>query len=420
MFDTLICEDLEQVPPGTELAVVLASLPWDKLSGHDLVRALQAQERQVAHYQAGAVWTTERIVAEYEEVASERILDLAEAAKGAAAEIGAALRLTRRSAEYRTSFAMFLQRRLPVVFEALLFGRIDMARAQVFVDCTLHLADAAAQAVADTLIEDAPLLTTGQLRHRLQKLCVDIDPDDARKRFESAVDDRRLVLEANNSGTANLLGLDLPPHVAASVKRWINEQAKRLRRLGDDRTMDQLRADIYLDLLRRRQTRTYKDDRPVDGGVHLTSDIDSLTGNSDKAGEIAGYGPVIADIARQVAEDQHDTEWTWEGIDPETGRPVVGGTTRRRPSTAQARKVRILHKTCVHPGCRMPAVDCDIDHRIPWASRQVTCIGALAPLCRHHHVVRHTWGWNYRPTAGGDFCFTSPLRHRYTTSGRPP
>jgi hypothetical protein len=44
----------------------------------------------------------------------------------------------------------------------------------------------------------------------------------------------------------------------------------------------------------------------------------------------------------------------------------------------------------------------------------------LAPLCKHHHVVRHTWGWTYRPLASGDWVFTTPLGHRHTTSGRRP
>ena len=412
--------DLDDAAPGAELGAMLAALDYDRLSPHDLVRVLRAQQRQVSHYQAASYWTMDSIVTAYEDPGSDAPRDLELAIDGAAAEIGAALHLTRRSADIETGLAIDLNRRLPSVLNALLLGRIDMRRARVLVDATLHVHVSTARQVVDSVLDDAATLTTGQLRHRVRKMCIDMNPDDAQGRYEWALDERRLVLEANDSGTANLLGLDLPPHIAAAVKRWINKQAIGLRRLGDERTLDQLRADIYLDLLRRRHTTTYKDKSPVGGGVHLTADIDTLTGKNDKSAEIAGYGPVLAGIARQIAEDQYDTQWTWAGNDPATGQPVAGGITRRRPTAGQARKVRSGHKTCVHPGCRMPAVDCDIDHRLPWAEHRMTCVGALAPMCRHHHVIRHTWGWSYQPIAGGDHMFTSPLRHHYTTSGRPP
>lgn len=68
----------------------------------------------------------------------------------------------------------------------------------------------------------------------------------------------------------------------------------------------------------------------------------------------------------------------------------------------------------------MPAIDCDIDHRITWAERRLTCTDDLAPLCRHHHNVRHRHGWTYQPIPNGDFQFTSRIGHTYTTSGRSP
>jgi hypothetical protein len=297
----------------------------------------------------------------------------------------------------------------------------------VLVNGTLHLTPALASAVVDSVLPDAGLLTTGQLAAKLRKLAIHVDPDAAKKRYESAVEDRRLVLEANDTGTANLLGMDLPPHVAAAIKRSINRQARRLRRQGDTRTMDQLRADIYVDLLRRRHTHGLTDgSEPLDGGVYLSMEAATLAGHNDNPGEIHGLGPVISDIARQVAEHQSNARWTWGLLDPDTNQPIDGGITRRRPTAAQRRKVRILNPTCVHPGCRMPAVDCDIDHTTPYSERPMTCSGDLAPLCRHHHRIRHDYGWTYRRLAYGTHRFTTPLGLTYltlrdaTTSGLPP
>lgn len=417
MFD--VPENLEQIPPGAELARVLESLDWGRLSDHDLVRVLQAQDRQVSHYQAGRAWSINQVAERYQEGCRDDSFEFHEAAKGAAAEVGAALRLTRRAADDQTGFSVELVRHRPSVFEELLFGRVDMMRARVLVEETQHVADATAQSAIEMLLPDAPGLTTGQLRHRIAKLCIDADPEAARKRYESSVADRRIELRPTCSGTADLLGLNLPPHVAASVSRWIHKEAIKLRNLGDDRTMDQLRADIYLDLLRRRY-KNGKITRADCGNLDIRVTAETLANQSEESGELNGFGPVNADIARQVAENQEHVHRRWTLIDRDTGQPIDGGTTRRRPTASQRRKAEMLHPTCVHPGCRMPSTDCDIDHRRPWADHKVTCIADLGPMCRHHHVIRHAYGWSYASTNGGDFKFTSPFGHIYTTSGRQP
>jgi len=421
MFETrqrvAIPDDLEAMAPGPELAAVLSELEWDRITGYDLIRVLKAQQRQIAYYQAGLHWTMNQVVTRYEAVADDDHDLTGEAAIGAAAEIAAALRLTRRASEADTLLAMELNRRLPQVWLALLEGRIDLRRARVVVDHTAHLNPGNAQTVADAVLPDAGHLTTGQLGHRIRKLCLDADPEDLATRYETSLQDRRLVVEPNPSGTANLLGLDLPPHVVAGIRRRVHKEAIRLRNQGDSRTMDQLRADVFLDILANR-FRGGVGDRAV---VDIQTDLATLAGLADHAGELAGYGPVIADIARQVADRQPDAEWRWTVTDPDTGMPVATGITRRRPTATQRRQVEVANPTCVHPGCRMPAAECDLDHRVPWAESHVTCAGDLAPLCRfHHHRVRHTWGWDYQRIGGGDYLFTTPLGHEYTSSGRSP
>lgn len=402
--------------PGPGLAAALAELDWGHLSHRDLIAVLRAQQRLVAHHQAGLLWTINEIVDRYEQDATAGEIRAGAAAKGAEAEVAVSLRLTRRSAEYETSLAIDINRRLPGVWLALREGRIDVRRARVIVDGLMPLNVADARTVAGMILPDAAALTTSQLAHRIRKLCGDINPDDARERYEASLEDRRLISEANPSGTANLMGLDLPPHVVQSIRRRIQQEALQLRSRGDTRTMDQLRADLFLQLLR---GKGFAAD-PVQGGVHLTADLATLAGLAEASGDLAGFGPVIADIARQVAAAQADAPWDWTIADPATGMPMATGITRRRPTTAQKRSVLAVNATCVFPCCRMPAVDCDIDHTIPYAESHHTRTEDLAPLCRYHHVIRHRWGWSYQRLSDGDYLFTSPLGHRYTTSGRDP
>jgi hypothetical protein len=343
--------------------------------------------------------------------------DPADADEAAAAEIRAALRLTRRAADSELSFALELQRRLPAVWDALVAGDIDVRRARMIVHGTVHVPDATARAVAEEVLEVASRLTTGQLAARLRKLCLEANPDDAKNRYQTAVDDRRVVMEPTPAGTAELVGLDLPADRAAAAMSHINQLARSLRGSGESRTMDQLRSDVFLDLLTG-QAAT-RQGGPA-GSVDIQVDLATLTGLSDTPGELNGYGPVIADVARQVADRQHDGTWQWTVTDPNTGQPIATGTTRRRPTASQRRHVAAHNPTCIFPGCRMPATDCDLDHREPWSQGGPTAITNLAPLCRHDHTTKHKYGWNHQPLPGGDYLWTSPLGHTYTSSGQSP
>jgi hypothetical protein len=86
-----------------------------------------------------------------------------------------------------------------------------------------------------------------------------------------------------------------------------------------------------------------------------------------------------------------------------------------RPSDALRHLVNIRHATCVFPGCRRPAVQCDTDHTLAYEDGGKTCLCNLAPLCRHHHQVKQTPGWTLDHTIPGTLTWTTPAGRRYTT-----
>jgi len=230
------------------------------------------------------------------------------------------------------------------------------------------------------------------------------------------VDGRRIVCLPTESGTANLFGLDLAPDRAAAVTRRISALAQGLKTAGESRSIDQLRADVFLDLLEA-NAGTASAGRGV---VDIQVDLVTLARLADCPGELAGFGPVIADIARQVTEQQRSAEWRFTVTDPDSSAPVHNGTTRRRPTASQRRHVQARHPTCVFPGCRMPAVGCDLDHRVAWSDGGPTTVANLDPLCRHDHGIKHRLGWTHRRLPNGDHQWTTKLGHTYTTSGKPP
>ncbi len=405
-----IPDGLDRMRPGPVLGTYLSTVDIERLSGYDRVVVLRAHQRMVSHYQAKLYDGMASIC----DVFLEKGDDPVDASMSAAAEIRAALHLTHRSADVELSFALELRRRLPRVFEMLQSGELDYRRARTIERGTCHLSTAAAQSVVDRIAESATEMTTGQLQARVRRLCIEADPEEARERYERAVRDRKVVADPTTEGTANLLGLDLAPDRVAAVSRRINAIARSLRGKDESRSMDQLRADVYLDLLQGIDHAT-----TGKGVIHITADLSTLAGLTDHPGDLNGFMPVISDIARQVALDQPEGEWRYTITDTETGQHVHNGVTRRRPTATQRRTIEMRDRSCVFPGCRMPSVDCDIDHTVRYADGGATCPCNNAPGCRHDHRLKDH-GWTYERLPNGCYQWTSPLGHTYTTWRAPP
>jgi hypothetical protein len=412
-FDPLP-ESLANMAPGARLGDMLACIDRDRLCGEDRVVVMQAWSRQVAHAQA-ELYASMSAVAEavYDLYPDE---DPFAANDVASSEIRAALTLTRRSADYHLGFAQQLVADYPDLWTALHRGSVDLPKTRVIVDQTSHLEGAVATAATRTALERAHRQTTGQVRAFLQKLVIEADPAAAHRRYDEGVRRRRVTAEPTDTGTANLFGLDLPASASNSAMRRINRLARRLKTAGDARTMDQIRADVFLDLLNGHDGPSDAGDRGV---IDIRVDLTTLAGLDESAAEIPGWGPVIADIARRAVEEQDDAEWRFTVTDPVNGQVIADGTTRRRPTSAQRRRVEARVQTCSFPGCRMPAGECDIDHTRAWADGGATDDSNLAPLCRRDHRLNHN-GWSVEMVTPGVFVWTSPLGRSYVVQTEPP
>jgi hypothetical protein len=158
--------DLEAMPAGPVLAVIVSSIDRSRLSDHDAVRLLAARDRLVSHLQAARA-------ADIAEVVSRSGDDFGDFA---ALEVGAALHLTRIAAQGEVTFAVDVTSRLPGVGALLEAGRIDQRRARVLADGTAHLPVDMARSIVAEVADRAPSLTTGQLRALLKRRCIAVDP----------------------------------------------------------------------------------------------------------------------------------------------------------------------------------------------------------------------------------------------------
>jgi len=411
-----------ELAPGRELAVVLAGIDRDSLSDFDRVEVLKARARLRSHLDAEIAADMVGILdAEFREVGDG--LEYGIVHDLAAAEIGLALSWTRRASERQLDFASTLVTDYPTVWTELSQGLIDLPRARVICESTIHLDTDVRELVVEQALEKAGNQTTGQLATRIRRLAITVDPDQAKKRYQEGVEERRVISEANPDGTANLAGYQLPADRTQSAMTRLDQTAHQLKAAGDPRSLDQLRADLYLDLL----NGTPLPDLPSKGQgrnrgvVDIHADLTTLLDLDQQPGQIPGWGPLIADITRQIIEDQFGAEWRYQVTTPEgnlltgTTRKRPDKTKRRKPTAAQKRQVQTENPECVWPTCLIGSIQCDIDHNHPWIDHGPTQVDNLAPLCRHHHVIRHN-GWTITQIQPGEFEITSPLGHTYTTT----
>ena len=225
-------DGLEEIPPGPELAAILALLDIFRVAGGDLPILLRARARQRSHDEAEFL----RVIAEMGQrdpfAGLDMVATVDEPARYAADELRVALAWTRRSAEATQCYADDLVFHLPGVHAALSAGRIDPAKARVFWHHLHPLAARHVESICTDLLPVAGRLTTGQLAARLAKAVIAVDPERARDEYERAVTERSVIAYLNPDGTVTLTATGLPAHEAAAACERIHHLATQIKRAG--------------------------------------------------------------------------------------------------------------------------------------------------------------------------------------------
>src|SRR5690348_1188765 len=106
-----------------------------------------------------------------------------------------------------------------------------------------------ARAAEQDVLDRAGRLTPGSLRAAIARAGMEVAPDKARKRRETAAKFARVERWAEDSGNAALAGRELPPDQALAADERITAWAGELKAAGLDGGLDELRARALLDLL---------------------------------------------------------------------------------------------------------------------------------------------------------------------------
>jgi Domain of unknown function (DUF222) len=174
--------------------------------------------------------------------------------RGAADEVGFAVRMTWTGAGDRMAFGASLAQRLPETFAALRDGLIDPLHAKIIGDCTTVLSPEDAAAADKLLAPAAAGLTAGQLRARAARVVLRLDPDAARRHREACRREASVRAFREDSGNGGLTGRELPADELLASWQNIEQRALDLRALGVEGSLRELQVMAMLDLLQERDS----------------------------------------------------------------------------------------------------------------------------------------------------------------------
>jgi hypothetical protein len=143
------------------------------------------------------------------------------------------------------------------------------------------------------------------------------------------------------------------------------------------------------------------------GKVNLVIPIATWLGLADVPAEVPGFGPILAAIARDLADNASKARWCYTLTDQD-GQPLHYGEIGYRPPGRLRRQVEAFNPTCTHPGCDRPAERCDLDHTVPYDQGGLTCEHNLHPTCRRHHRVKQAPGWELIQINSGVYLYLTP------------
>ena len=251
--------------------------------------------------------------------------------------------------------------------------------------------------VARTSSDDTVSRHASKLRARML-------PQTPEERHEKDFQARSVRWWSADNGMA-VIQLFIPATDAIAIINTLNWHLEDHRDPEDERTDEQLRADILRDVLLEGWPATKgAAARPR---VSLTIPaVEMLVDRSRSLADLEGYGPIPMGLALQMAKNAPSLLRIL--TDPWTGAAIDIGRRRYRPPQALKDFLRIRDEHCRFPGCRRPPDTSEIDHIDDWGKGGGTSKENTRLLCRQHQMYKHALGWQSTYMPDGSVLWRSP------------
>jgi len=386
------------------------------------------------------------------------------AQRSVAAELAGVLHMSDRVVQARMARAAELMAKYPATMQAFTEARINAAHVRLIQDTGARLDEGVRAEFEQVAVEACVGETPHRAKRIIERVAERLAPRSLTDRHRDAQAQRRVWREDLEDGQ-KALGLIHSAAVIDGIYDRLTQQARAVQvantkaakdaatagcgtdddtlgDAGDDRSLDQVRADLCADTL---LTGTPVGHDTTDGllaaiqaRVEVTVPVftlmtagltgaagpvgcGTLTGTGaafgvrvEQPGELAGGTPIDTDTARILAGGA--TAWERVLTHPITG--AILAVDRYRPNADLRRLLHARDSRCRFTSCGLPPVTQDLDHTIDAAYGGATEEGNLGGLCRRHHVLKHQTAWTVKQLGAGVLEWTSPAGNSYID--RPP
>ncbi|MEV8025560.1 DUF222 domain-containing protein [Microbacterium sp. NPDC080220] len=442
--------DAAETPGGEDYLAALAGVVAGVDSAARRIAAAQIDELRML---AAAGRLAEAQIAQRN--ARVQIHDMA--LRSIAAEVGGVMRVTDRTVQRRIGEARTLIEGFPATIEAWEQGRIVRGHAIAILETGTSLPAEVWAEFEQVAISRCEKDTPNRVRGELEILAHRMHPRSFAERHEEAAAGRCVRIVPGRDGMSDVVAT-VPTVIAEGIHDRLTQQARaiidtrdeRIAARGgvgvafgeaatthsdsdsedaaaivatDNRSTDQVRADVFADLLLA-GTPALDDTRDTTAGplgairarVQVLVPAAALTGEDDGPCDLAGRSPIDPATARTLAGGAQ----IWERLfhDPTTG--VTVSTDSYRVPSGMRRFLQARDQHCRFPGCRVAAIRCEVDHTHDHALGGRTELSNLAHLCQRHHSMKQFTAWRVRQLQGGVLEWTSPLGRIYREDAPTP
>lgn len=362
----------------------------------------------------------------------------------AASEVALVLKVPEGAAARLVDESVRLHEKHPATLGALESGAISRRHAVLIAEESLGMQGEAAIDFERDLLDHARGLTVSKLARRARRLREAHHPETLPVRKAKAVSERHIELRPDDDGMAWLHAY-LPAEQACGIYERLTATARKLKLPDEPRTLGQLRADVFTDLL---TSESAADGHPAWRGItaHVNVTVPVLMlldvlkeGESNGPGgsntvdgaeqvpdarglnqfaELEGYGPIDAETAARLAA--HAPSFTRILTHPVTGSVLDVGRETYRPPKHLQDWIRARDRTCRHAGCNRAAIGCEIDHTVPWARGGTTSHCNLACFCAKHHMYKSEGIFGYSQPSPGTVVVRTRAGTIRTSTPDPP
>ena len=337
--------------------------------------------------------------------------------RGVAAQVGLARRESHHRGRQFLGLAKIVHDEMPHTWAAWRAGRLTEWRVTILARETACLSLDDRREVDRLVAGDAERverLGDRELEAECKKVAYRLDAESFVERSRRAEEDRRVTIRPAPDTMVQLSAL-LPVVQGVAAYAALKQHADGRKAEGDARSRGQLMADAFVERLTGQQS---AGDVRVEVEVVMSDKV--LLGLEQGDARVRGYGPIPADVARELVVDAGEAGRAALRrlyAAPLSGQLVAADSKSTKFRGGLADLIRLRDQDiCRNLWCDAPARP--VDHVTSLAEGGETSRANGQGLCEACNIAKEALGWTARPRPGPDDHVVetvTPTGHRYTS-----